>query len=246
MLLNKVESLQQEIKLLKSGRKSNTSSTPSSQDYTRSNTYNSRQKSNRRSGGQKGHDGSSLKMSTAPDETIYYVPKYCNGCGSQLNSSKMQFTGRRQEIIIPPTVPQYIEHQAYKCTCEQCGTTTQGQMPKHLKANIQYGQGVQSLVTYLSVYQYLPAKRLKQLMNDFFNIKMSDGTIFNILSSMGNKAEPAYNEIRERLKTAKYVGGDETGAHINKDKAWFWIFQNDFLTFIRASYSRSYQTIADE
>jgi len=74
---------------------------------------------------------------------------------------------------------------------------------------------------------------------------MSEGTIFNILSSMSRKALPVYEQIRQRLSVAKYVGGDETGAHINKAKAWFWIFQNDFLTFIRASYSRCYQTIIE-
>ncbi len=234
-----------EIELLKRGRKSTTSSTPSSQDYTRSNTYNSRKKSERKSGGQKGHKGNSLTMSTKPDETIHYVPKFCNDCGMPLNSLKVRFSRRRQEIIIPPISPQYIEHQSYKCTCENCGTTTESKMPKHLKANIQYGQNIQSLVTYLSVYQYLPAKRLTQFLNDFYNIKMSQGTLFNILSSMSNKAEPTYKEIQQRLTIAKYVGGDETGAHINKDKAWFWIFQNDLLTFIRASSSRAYQVIKE-
>ena len=47
------------------------------------------------------------------------------------------------------------------------------------------------------------------------------------------------------LKVARYVGGDETAARIDKDKACFWIFQNDLLTYIRASYSRGYQLIKE-
>ncbi|MFT6746896.1 MAG: hypothetical protein ACJAZ2_001241, partial [Glaciecola sp.] len=49
-----IEELRSEIKLLKAGRKSNTSSTPSSQDYTRSTIHNSRKPSDKKSGGQKG------------------------------------------------------------------------------------------------------------------------------------------------------------------------------------------------
>ena len=243
--LSKIEELLTENALLKSGRNSNTSSTPSSQDYTRVSVPNLREKSGKPSGGQKGHKGSTLKMTTTPSETIKYIPKYCKDCGLEFNSSEVQFSKKRQEIVIPPIVPKYIEHQSYKCSCKKCGTTTEGNMPQHLKANIQYGQNIQSLVTYLSVYQYLPSKRLKQFISDYFNIEISEGTIFNILASMSNNAKPSYNEIRRRLEIAKYVGGDETGAHINNRKAWFWIFQNDFLTFIRASYSRGYKTISE-
>jgi transposase len=60
---------------------------------------------------------------------------------------------------------------------------------------------------------------------------------------MSKKALPAYEVIREKLLQSKCVGGDETGIHINKEKAWFWIFQNRGLTFIRASPNRGYNTI---
>ena len=240
-----IDELRTEIMLLKSGRKSTTSSTPSSQDYTRSKVYNSREKSNKPSGGQKGHKGSSLKMNDNPDEIINHSPKYCNKCGAAFDTSKATLYTRRQEIVLPPIFPKYIEHRAYQCTCDQCGNTSTGEIPQRLKANIQYGKNVQALITYLSVYQYIPANRLKMFLKDFANLPISEGSIFNILSSMSSKAQPSYEQIRQRLAAAKYVGGDETGAHINKAKAWFWIFQNDFLTFIRASYSRGYQTIID-
>ncbi len=70
-------------------------------------------------------------------------------------------------------------------------------MPDYLRANIQYGKNVQALITYLSVYQLVPAKRLKQFLKDFTNLNISEGTIFNILSSMSNKAQPVY--VSDRL-----------------------------------------------
>jgi len=184
-------------------------------------------------------------MSETPDEIISHTPDYCNGCGSELDSTKGVLSIRRQEIVIPPITPKYIEHRAYQCTCNRCGISTIGEIPHHLKVNIQYGKNIQAFVTYLSVYQLIPSRRLKKFLKDFANINMSEGTIFNILNSMSNKAGPVYNQIKEQLQKSKYVGGDETGVHIDKAKAWFWIFQNNVLTFIRASYSRGYQTVLD-
>ena len=50
-----IEELRLEIKLLKKGSSSNTSSTPSSQDYTYKSNINLREKTNKKSGGQSGH-----------------------------------------------------------------------------------------------------------------------------------------------------------------------------------------------
>ena len=232
--------------MLKNGRKSDTSSTPSSQDYGRSNKYNSRKKSGRKSGGQLGHKGSTLKMSEEPDEIEKHIPGYCKQCGEQFNSESIfKLYERKQEIVIPPIRPKIIEHQSFSCTCSKCGAQTTAELPSHLRANIQYGQNIQSLITYLSVYQYLPSNRISSFLNDIMHLPISEGTIFNIIKSMSEKARPVYEIIKEKVASSKVVGGDETGIRINGDKAWFWVFQNSFYTFIKAAYSRGYQSITE-
>jgi len=239
-----IKDLQIEIELLKNGRKSGTSSTPSSQDYTRSNSFNSREKSNRKSGGQKGHEGSSLKMNEKPDEVQKYIPRYCKQCGEEFTGDSIYaLYERKQEVVIPPISPKFIEHQSYRCTCSKCGTQTTSGLPSHLKANIQYGENIQALITYLSVYQYIPSNRIKSYLKDIMNIPISEGTIYNIIKSMSKKAMPVYNIIREKVAASKVVGGDETGIKINGDKAWFWVYQNPLYTFIKVAYSRGYQSI---
>lgn len=238
--------MQTEIKLLKNGRKSDTSSTPSSQDYGNSNKYNLREKSNRKSGGQIGHKGSSLKMSEKPDEIQKHIPKYCKQCGEEFNTdSVFELHQRKQEVVIPPIKPRFIEYQSYRCTCSKCNTQTTTDLPSHLKANIQYGANIQALITYLSVYQYMPSNRIKKYLKDIMNIPISEGTIYNIIESMSNKATPVYEVIKERIATSKVIGGDESGVKIDGDKAWFWVFQNSLYTFIKVAYSRSYQSIIE-
>lgn len=231
--------------MLKNGRKSNTSSTPSSQDYSGNNVNNSREQSTRKTGGQRGHKGNSLKMSDTPEEIEKYIPDYCNDCGEGLDHKTLELVSKRQEIVIPPIVPKTIEHQSYACVCSHCHYKTIGEMPSHLTANIQYGKNVQAFIVYLSVFQYLPGNRIKKCLKDILNLSMSEGTIYNIIERMSLKAKPTYQLIKEKIEESRVVGGDETGAHINKQKAWFWVFQNSNLTYICASLSRGFQTVID-
>lgn len=244
--LSMIRDLQIEIQFLKNGRKSDTSSTPGSQDYGRSNKYNLREKSNRKSGGQIGHKGSSLKMNETPDEIQKYIPRYCKQCGKEFNDDSIfELHNRKQEVVIPPIKAKFIEHQSYRCTCSKCDTQTTTELPSHLKANIQYGVNIQALITYMSVYQYMPSNRIKSYLKDIMNIPISEGTIYNIIESMSNKATPIYEIIKEKIATSKVVGGDESGVKINGSKAWFWVFQNPLYTFIKVAYSRGYKTITE-
>ena len=104
---------------MRNGRNSNTSSTPPSQDIGRSNKKNSREKSFRKNGGQEGHEGTTLLMKEKPDEVIQYMPNYCKQCGKALVLGESTLVSRKQEVVLPPIVPRYIEHQSYSCKCKK-------------------------------------------------------------------------------------------------------------------------------
>ncbi|MBW6481077.1 MAG: IS66 family transposase [Bacteroidales bacterium] len=244
-LQQQITSLQEQVELLKNGRKSKTSSTPPSHDYSRSNQRSLRKQSNRKTGGQIGHEGTTLHMKEIPDEIVEYRPDYCNQCGAILNSEEYKMVSRKQEIVLPPVVPKYIEHRSYTCTCGVCGGITTGESPEYLKANVQYGPPIAALVGYLSVRQYLPYKRIAEFMNSFFTLPISEGTIDNMIAGLTRKAEPIYREIKSRVEQSSVVGGDETGIKINGKKAWLWTFQTQFLTFLVASMTRGYETISN-
>ena len=102
------KSLEEQIRLLKNGRKSNTSSTPPSQDIGRSNKKNLREKSSRKNGGQEGHEGATLQMKEKPDEVVEHIPHFCKQCGEALVMDESTLVSRKQEVVLPPIVPQYI------------------------------------------------------------------------------------------------------------------------------------------
>ena len=244
--LKLIVELQAEIKLLKNGRNSNTSSTPSSQDYGAGRKVNLREKTNRKSGGQKGHKGRSLKMSPTPGQIVEHRPGYCNHCGNAFGQdSVFELHQRKQEVVIPPIEPKHIEHRSFRCRCGNCGLDTVSQLPPHLKGNVQYGKDIEALIGYLSVYQYMPSDRMRSFFKDIMNLPISEGTIYNLLASMGKKVGPVHEQLRGKVSRSEVVGGDESGMKVNGDKAWFWTFQTQLCTYIKAAYSRGYKTIEE-
>jgi transposase len=244
-LLKLVLALQEEIRLLRNGKNSGTSNTPPSHQIGRANTQNFRVKTNRKPGGQSGHEGNTLKIKEFPDKTIDHIPQYCNDCGFELEQTAAMLKASRQEVVIPPVQALYVEHRSYSKVCAHCGKVCIGAMPGHLKGPIQYGAGVGVLVSYLSVYQHIPYYRITVLLKDLFGLPISEGTVDNLLKRTAQKALPFYNTIRERVQQSNVVGSDETGSRFGGKKGWFHVWQTTSLTFIAASMNRGYRTIKE-
>ena len=224
---------------------SGNSSKPPSSDISRPHRNVSlRDKSTKKSGGQKGHKGKTLKMVETPDEVIYHIPQYCTVCGTSLSGQKEQFKERRQVIDIPPIMPVITEHRTYSIQCN-CGHCTQGVFPEEVKNHVNYGNRITSLIAYLISYQYISWNRIASFFEQVFQVSLSEGTIGNKLKSFTHKCEPIYNEIKRRVQTGNCVGADETSCKVNGKKHWIWTWQTRHLTYIVNSVTRGYQTVVD-
>ena len=216
---------------------------PPSADLTRKN-QSLREKSDKPVGGQKGHTGHTLKMSTTPDTIEKLYPDFCNACGNCLNASTFTLIGRRQEIDIPPIVPIITEYQNFGTVCT-CGQHQSGSFPEGVDNHIQYGKNIQSLVIYQSCYQFMPFARLQDFFVKICHVSISKGTIENIIRRTAKKSQGTYEALRQVVAVSFFVGSDETGFKVNGSKFWFWVWQNALVTYIVAACSRSKQVIND-
>jgi len=244
-LLNLICELRSRIAELEHPKNSNNSSIPPSKDENRVKRNQSlREKSDRKPGGQQGHEGSMLKMTEHPDEVIKYIPQYCECCGKEISEQREEFIEKRQVIELPEIKIKYIEHQVYGRKC-QCGYITESEFPEDIKTSIQYGKGPEALVSYFFARHYIPFLRLKEILKDIFHLPISEGGIHYLLKRFTRKAKPFYNLIRDKIEQSTVLGSDETGANLNGKKSWFWTWQNDKLTYIRHSLSRGADTIKE-
>jgi transposase len=223
-------------------KNSHNSSMPPSSDFGRK-TKSLRVKSERPIGGQKGHPGFTLEMSTSPDKIIELKSDFCQSCGQTLENGTYKLLSVRQVVDLPPIQPIYEEYRQYGCNCAKCGHLQKPAFPVNVNAPIQYGPNIMALVSYLNVYQYVPFKRLKHLFVAILGLPISQGSLVNILNKSREKAMLIYEQIRQNVQQSKVVGSDETSAKVNGQKWWIWVWQNVQNTFIVASNNRGSDTI---
>ena len=93
------EDLKEKLDKYENPKNSNNSSVPPSKDENRPFKSKSlRKKTGRKPGGQKGHEGTTLEMTSNPDETIDHAPEYCQCCGKDLAGTPGEFVEKKQVI----------------------------------------------------------------------------------------------------------------------------------------------------
>ena len=245
-LIKEVNGLKEEVRILKVPKNSGNSSFPSSRDLYQVKNKSLREKSNRLSGGQHGHKGETLQQSKTPDQVINHLPNQeCSCCGRIHYADNLTLKGKRQVIDIPPIQANIIEHRVFQRECS-CGHISKGQFPAEATAPVQYGSNLTTLVAYLSTRQYVPYGRIPELIRSITNISMSEGTIFNMLDRTANYLLPIYHGIKSDIEKASSVGSDESGAKVQMEKYWAWVWQTLTETYITIAPSRGFVTIANE
>jgi transposase len=243
LLKARMDVLERELARYKTKKDSNNSSMPPSKDDNRPpRTSSLREKGNRKAGGQPGHEGKTLKMTETPDEIIEHHSCFCPECGKDVSEFPFEFCGKRQVIDIP-TIKQIVpEHRVYRCKCT-CGKVVESDFPVGVDSPVRYGKNIETLIGYLSVRQYVPFKRLQEMLNDIFAVQISEGGLHWLLNRLASKGVDAYEIIRQDVLHSRVIGTDETGVKINGKKNWFWTWQNNRATFIVPSTNRGTTTI---
>lgn len=150
-----------------SNKTSKNSSLPPSTDGFKK-TKSLREPSNKKTGGQVGHQGSTLKMIDNPDHVVIHHPQTCQECGCRLEDVEPEKTMKRQVFDLSTLNIQVTEHPALIKVCPNCHYKNEGQCPKYVTQSTQYGPHLTSVLSYLSHYQLIPFNRLKFLSKKVF------------------------------------------------------------------------------
>lgn len=242
-LEGRVLELEKELAKYRTPKNSSNSSIPPSKDENRpKKTQSLREDSGKKPGGQPGHEGHTLEMSSAPDVITDHIPGFCSCCGLDLSSIAAQLSSTRQVFDLPVISPVCTEHRSNHKIC-RCGTKNKAAYPNHVNAPVQYGSGVETLVGYLHGRQYLPYNRLKELLKDCYRIDLSQGSIDNIIRRFALKAAPVYQLLKNAVSASAVIGCDETGAKVDGNKHWVWTYQTEEHTLLAMSESRGLKAI---
>jgi len=153
-------------------------------------------------------------MTQTPDEIIEHRACFCPECGKDLNNHPFEFFGKRQIIDIPTIKQVVTEHQVYRCKYT-CGKVVESAFPIVVDSPVSYGSNIGSLVGYLNGRQYLPFKRLQEMLHDFLGTTISEGGLHCLLNRLASKGTDAYEMIRQSVLNSSVIGTDETGMKVN-------------------------------
>jgi transposase len=167
-LIEEVEKLARRVEQLegKGKKDSSNSSKPPSGDGFGKKTKSLRTKSERKTGGQPQHPGTTLEWSREVDVVIEHQVHECAECGTSLTQEPVQKVWARQVHDIPPIELTVTEHRAEVKNCPHCGLENQAEFPVTVENVLQYGPRVKSMMVYLMEGQLIPSARTCEILSD--------------------------------------------------------------------------------
>lgn len=198
-----------------------------------------RSASTKKRGGQKGHEGETLRQSADPDAIVDHFPTHCSACGGALTPGMTLDHAARQVHDLPAPRPLVVtEHRAHVCQCASCGERTRGAFPEGVNAPVQYGAGIAAFAVYLLHQQLLPQKRLVALMSDLFGVRIAAATLEGMSRACAARLKGFSETVRGLVAKAPVKHMDETGFRIGGKTQWLHVACTMLLTFYRTCAKR--------
>lgn len=243
-LTEQIKKLQEQV-----GKNSQNSSLPPSSDrfVRQKKTRSLREKSGKKPGGQRGHQGHTLAMRAEPQEVIPLAPvTHCQHCQADLRSVPAQSIERRQVIDLPAPAPLHVtQYEGHWKCCPHCQGYTSAPFPAEVRAPVQYGPRLASVAVYLMTQQLLPRRRTREILHDLLGVSLSEGTLTTLIKRAAGILVPVEEQIKAALSRAKVIHQDESGLYVMGRRVWMHVTATRTLTHYQVHPSRGHQAVDD-
>jgi transposase len=185
----------------------------------------------RRSGGQPGHPGTTLRLVETPDRQEVHRPRQCGRCGAALAGGAERLDAERRQVVdLPPLALEVVEHRVAHVTCPACGVETAGTFPAAVSQPVQYGDRLKAIAVYLHDYQLVPYARTCELLDDLFRAGPAEGTVQAAEAACSDGLAATEAAIKQALQQAGVAHFDETGVRVLGHLEWLHVAGTATLT----------------
>ena len=198
-----------------------------------------RGRSGKKSGGQAGHKGDTLRPEDKSDRIERHAATACRHCQACLTAAMVTGVERRQVFDLPEPRLEVTEHQASIYRCQHCHGTTKAAFPDTVTASVQYGSRLRATAVYLNVQQLIPEGRVCETMADLFaTASLCPASVVAWTGKAAEAQAPVVAHIVARVEQAKVRHLDETGFRIGAKTRWLHSASTAVYTYYRIGEKR--------
>lgn len=218
------------------GLNSRNSSKPPSLDPNR--PKKQKDPSQRKPGGQNGHNGTNLQKFVDPD-----VIKTISLDRTTLPQGDYKDVGFESRQVVDIDITRVVTEYRAQTLQEVSGKKYTAPFPEGVSRPVQYGSTIKAHAVYLSQYQLIPYNRVEEHFNDQVGIPISSGSIFNFIEEAYETLEPFDDIVRARLISSYLCHADETGINIDKKRFWLHCVSNEWWTYFLPHEKRGFEAM---
>jgi transposase len=242
-LMRRLQVIEVEVAKLREqvGRNSGNSSQPPSSDGPGVEVKKEvgKKPSGRKQGGQAGHPGAQRKLVAVGELKAEYdvKPGICRHCGEELIGEDPA-PYRHQVAEVPPGAVEVTEYRLHTLRCAKCGAATRAELPAGVTQG-GFGSRLQAMVALLSGRYHLSKRDTSGLMNDFFAVDLSLGSVPTLEQRTSEAIAQPVEAARSYVQAQGAVHQDETGWKEGIKKAWLWVAATPLVTVFMIDLTRS-------
>ena len=196
---------------------------------------NTREASNRKIGGQKGHKKSKLESFSDEEVTdyVYHQETTCSICSSEVVPTGVEKTKDEYEIV---TTVKKKRHVFVTTKCVECDQERRPSIPHHLKEDNQYGFNIQAIAISLMNQGFVSMIRTKELILGISNgvVDLSVGYLSKLQKRIATNLYEFMFTLKRMIISQAVIHWDDTVIMINKKRACLRVYVADDFTYFAA------------
>jgi transposase len=174
-----------------------------------------------------------------PTRVVEHAVETCPDCGTALGGGEVV---RRRQVLHVPRVPvAVIAHVVRRRVCPCCARACTPALDLGDQVLGHHRVSVETLAYSASLRAVgrLPLRTIQWLLARWHGLRLSVGALVGLLKAVADRAKPALDERRARVRGSPAVCAEETGRREDGENGSIWSFSTPALRLLHYAHSRA-------